>query len=389
MSRTPPRATPGSLDRILLVDLLRSFAILTVLIHHLGFQFITAPPPTPFLQTLWYRLWINGGYGVTVFFVLSGYVITRLIAQQPRGLFDPDLRDFYSRRAGRILPLLVLTCLAGALMLAFPQPGRPYDYVFKNPQATFDLPFWLSIPSFSLFWFKNLWPGAAPDYGLHWDILWSLSIEEQFYFAYPFILKWLGNEKRLKVFLLLLIFFPAVFATAHAFYFPRVEVPILGNLAPYGAIATGCFLHLTMRRFDPWLSKRKAVQVAIALGGLVLFLSAFLHQDFKADVWGHSVMGLAIVGGVFGFLWGGSYLALFRSALWKPLAIPGILCYGGYLLHPALLYFLWPWLTGMDGFLAFFLYAAATFTLAALSYHFYEVPMNRWIRKTFGTPSRP
>ncbi|HVZ80692.1 MAG TPA: acyltransferase [bacterium] len=375
------RKGPG---RILLVDLLRSFAILTVMVHHLGFQYITAPASSPILDRLWYRLWINGGYGVTVFFVLSGYVITRLIAQGSRGLFDPDFREFYSRRAGRILPLLALTVLWGALFLAFPCPGHPYEYVFHHPGAVFSLPFWLSIPTFTFNWFKPLWPGASPDYGLHWDILWSLSVEEQFYFAYPFLLKKLGNEKRLKAFLLMLIFFPPVFMAARTFYFPHVEVPILGGLAPFGAIATGCLLELASRRFGPALERHKGVSVLTTLAGLSLFLAAFLHQDYKADFWGHIVGSPSITWGVFLFLLGGFHLDLFRWPIWKPLALPGILCYGGYLLHPLFLFLFWPLISGMDGFLAYALYAGATLALAYLSYRFFEVPANRWVRGLLG-----
>ena|ERR1039458_6145082 len=105
------------MNRIQIVDLVRAAAILTVLIHHLGAYGITEPSSFHFLAYLWYKLWVNGGFGVTVFFVVSGFVITRLIAHQPGGLFSPNLRDFYSRRFGRIVPLLVLTCLAGLMIL--------------------------------------------------------------------------------------------------------------------------------------------------------------------------------------------------------------------------------------------------------------------------------
>src|SRR5579883_3455216 len=99
-------------NRIQIVDLVRAASILTVMAHHLGFHYITKASSSSFLAFAWYKLWINGGYGVTIFFVVSGFVITRLIDAQPRphGLFNPDFRDFYARRAGRILPLLATTC---------------------------------------------------------------------------------------------------------------------------------------------------------------------------------------------------------------------------------------------------------------------------------------
>jgi peptidoglycan/LPS O-acetylase OafA/YrhL len=318
--------------------------------------------------------------------VLSGFVITRLVAQQPtpHGLFRPDLRDFYARRAGRILPLLALTCVVGAVMFLFPDPGRAYGYVIKNPQHPFTLSFWLSIPTFTFYWFKHLWPGAGADYGLHWDILWSLSIEEQFYFLYPFMLRKLGDRRKLKLFLLLVIFFPPLFQALHGFYFPRTQVPILGQLAPFAALATGCLLYLAVERFGPLLAKDKRAAMLTTLAGLALFLIAFLHQDYRADVLGHILVTPGITWGIFLLVLGGIHLDFLGARTLAPLAWPGVLCYGGYLLHPLMFYFLWPVLTGLNEWLAFFLLAGVTFTVAWLVYRIFEWPMNKKVRRWCG-----
>ncbi|HJT23443.1 MAG TPA: acyltransferase [bacterium] len=377
-------------NRIQIVDMVRAAAILTVLIHHLGFQFITQPSPSLLWAFVWYKLWVNGGYGVTIFFVVSGFVITRLIASQPRpyGLFNPNFRDFYARRAGRILPLLATTCLLGLTVISlFPNPSHPFEYCFKNPQASLNAPFWLSIGTFTFYWYQLLAHSASAHYGLHWDILWSLSIEEQFYFCYPFLLKKLGHERNLRLLLVVLIFFPPVFAALHGFYFPNEATPVLGNLAPFGAIATGCLLFLAVRRFESFLSKNKTVSLVLFLLGLLLFLKAYLHQDYKADLGGHILEGSLITWGIFLFLLGGLHLEFFNSKVWTPLAFPGTLSYGGYLIHPALLYFLWPLLTGMNEFLAFGVFGIATFTVAYPSYRFFEVPVNLWVRRVLHSSS--
>lgn len=375
--------------RIQIVDLVRSACILTVLAHHLGFHYITQPSHPYFLAFLWYKLWVNGGYGVTIFFVISGFVITRLIASQPApyGLFNPDFRDFYTRRAGRILPLLATTCLFGIVMISFFQsPSHPYQYFFKNPDVSFSPSFWLSIATFTFYWF-GLWHqvGIHP-YGLHWDLLWSLSVEEQFYFCYPYLLKKLGGERRLRLLLVALIFFPPVFAALHSFYFPDKSIPVLGDLSPFGAIATGCLLYLAVERFKTGLLKNKKLSLALCLLGLFVFLKAYLHQDYKADIGGHILNWSLITWGMFLFLLGGLHLEFFNSKLWAPLARPGVLSYGGYLIHPAVLYFLWPFLTGENEYLAFFIFAVVTFSCAQLSYQFFEVPVNLWIRRLLGRP---
>jgi peptidoglycan/LPS O-acetylase OafA/YrhL len=375
--------------RIQIVDLVRAAAILTVLAHHLGFHYITRPSHPYFLAFLWYKLWVNGGYGVTIFFVVSGFVITRLIAAQPApyGLFNPDFRDFYTRRAGRILPLLASTCLFGILMISFFQsPSHPYQYFFKEPGVRFSPSFWFSIATFTFYWFKLLCHSASGHYGLHWDLLWSLSVEEQFYFCYPYLLKKLGRERNLRLFLVVLIFFPPVFAALHSFYFPDKAIPILGDLAPFAAIGMGCLLYLASERFNTRLSENKTASFILCLLGLLIFLNAYLRQDYKADVGGHILNGSLITWGMFLFLLGGLHLEFFNSKMWIPLAHPGILSYGGYLIHPAVLYFLWPLLTGLNEYLAYLVFAVGTFTVAQLSYRFFEVPVNSWVRRRWGRP---
>ncbi len=371
--------------RIQIVDLVRSFSILVVLAIHLGCHYVTQSTPSVFLHQLWYKLWINGGYGVTTFFVVSGFVITRLIASQPApySLFNPDFRDFYSRRVGRILPLLAATCLFGIVMISFFQTSSyAYHYFFKEPSASFSPCFWLSIATFTFYWYGH--PANAHPYGLHWDLLWSLSVEEQFYFCYPYLLKKLDNERNLRLLLVVLIFFPPVYAALHGFYFPKRTIPILGDLAPFGAIATGCLLYLASERFKEILSQNKKISSVVCILGLFLFLHAFLHQDYKADLGGHIIEGSLLTWGLFLFLLGGLHLDFFNSKFWAPLAWPGVLSYGGYLIHPAVLYFLWPIMAGRNEFLAFFIFAAWTFTAAYFSYRFFEAPVNGRIRSVLG-----
>ena len=113
-----PKQNSFTVKRLQVVDLVRAFAILIVLAHHLGLATISKPSKSFSLAYLWYRVWINGYFGVTIFFVVSGFVITRLIASEPGGLFNPDFKEFYIRRIGRIFPLLVLVCLIGIIVIS-------------------------------------------------------------------------------------------------------------------------------------------------------------------------------------------------------------------------------------------------------------------------------
>ena len=253
--------------------------------------------------------------------------------------------------------------------------------MIKNPKAFFTAGFWLSIPSFTFYWYKCGWFSGSQSFGLHWDLLWSLSVEEQFYFFYPFLLKKLGHERNLRLFLVLLIFFPPILNTLHSFYFPNTTIPVLGNLDPFAAIATGCLLYLFHERYKNTLSGDRIQSIFLATLGLALYLKAYFHQDYKADILGHILGFPFIAWGTAIFLLGGLHLELFNSRFFSPFARLGVLSYGAYLMHVVVLYFLWPFLPGRNEFLAYLFFSFLTFALAGLSYRYYEIPVNLWIRK--------
>lgn len=160
------------------IDGLRAVAVLSVLLFHIDFS------------------WVPGGFtGVDIFFVISGFLITRIIGREiERGTFS--FRAFYVRRIRRILPVfytvLVCTMVAGAVLLL---PA--------------DLQAFLASLRRALYFTANLY--FAKDRG-YFDIsadekpllhTWSLSIEEQYYFIWPLLLTlfymigvWLFRQRR-------------------------------------------------------------------------------------------------------------------------------------------------------------------------------------------------
>jgi peptidoglycan/LPS O-acetylase OafA/YrhL len=61
------------------------------------------------------------------------------------------------------------------------------QFCFRRVDSRFDAPFWFSIPTFTFNWLRILRSNIVGGWGLHWDILWSLAIEEQFYLFYPLL----------------------------------------------------------------------------------------------------------------------------------------------------------------------------------------------------------
>ena len=152
------------------IDRLRAWAVLAVVIFHLD------------------PGWLPGGFlGVDVFFVISGYLITRLIQRDfAAGTFT--FRRFYQRRIARIVPAFLAT--ACATLLAARWLYTEWDYASAGASFHATL---LSFANHHLLRLGNYFevsPDAQPF--LHY---WSLSVEEQFYLVYPVGL-WLLLRKK-------------------------------------------------------------------------------------------------------------------------------------------------------------------------------------------------
>ena len=377
---TPPMAASASTTRLGIIDLVRSFSILAVLAHHLGLMFIVQGAGNPALGWLWYKGWAKGWLGVDLFFVVSGYLITRRIAGSGGGIFHPDLRGFYVRRAGRILPLLLMLCLVGA--------GAAYCWgswapqgakIFRLPGGGASLPlFGFAIAAFWMNWYQLF---VNSDMGLHWGLLWSLAIEEQFYFFYPLSLRRLGGRRRTYLFLLFFILLAFLGRKATAGSFPRFGGYDYTSFAGFGYIAWGCLLYLASEEYKDFLARYRAFFSCLSVGGAGLVAAFYIRPQYKSDFFGITWGSTLVGAGLFLFLWGGLQWK-WPNAHWaRWVCFPGRLSYGMYLMHPLVLFLLWPCLARLSAFAALALFAASTTGLAYLSDRWFEKPMNRWVRK--------
>ena len=166
------------------IDGLRAISILPVVFFHSGYQLF------------------SGGYiGVDVFFVISGYLITSIILKlQSKKQFS--LLNFYSRRAKRILPSLLLLISISLVTAVYIVPPEEFLVISKSALS-------------SLFFFSNFfftYNSGYFDISSEYQPLlhtWSLSIEEQFYILFPFFLIFLSKYKTktlLKIILIIIVF---------------------------------------------------------------------------------------------------------------------------------------------------------------------------------------
>jgi peptidoglycan/LPS O-acetylase OafA/YrhL len=157
------------------IDGLRAVAVIAVILYHLGFK------------------WIPGGFlGVDLFFVISGYVITRLLLDSIQRSGGLDLRAFYVARIRRLLPPLVFMILTTTIFVGFWAPDTMRRFLGDAPFALFGgMNWWLVFRETD--YFEAI---GRPPLLQH---TWSLGVEAQFYLVWPLILllvlRYFGKNK--------------------------------------------------------------------------------------------------------------------------------------------------------------------------------------------------
>jgi peptidoglycan/LPS O-acetylase OafA/YrhL len=364
-----PRGKEHSSDRRLVgVDLLRCVAIAVVLGRHWLASGLPASENLV-IDNFARTFFLHGLWGVTLFFVISGFLITRTTMAREADFFTLSFRGFYLRRASRILPLLAVSITVGALGLALGADSRLF--VLHDPHAPFGFWFWLSIFTFTFNWalaFINF-----PDgWGLHWDVLWSLAVEEQFYVLFPLVVvlaRWRGRLIRALVAAIALAIITrsvVVLTGLPATY------AIFGSLACIDALAIGVLTALLSGRL---IADAKLKAVMAAAGPIVIGATYFSTDIVIAPT--ILALGAAL------FIVGVQSPNAFASKLWLPFARIGELSYGIYLFHPAILYLVSPLLRGSNFIGGYLLFLGVTVAFADLSYRYLERPANAWIRRSF------
>jgi peptidoglycan/LPS O-acetylase OafA/YrhL len=146
------------------IDGLRAVAVIAVILYHLDFS------------------WIPGGFlGVDLFFVISGYVITRLLLDSIQRSGGLDLRAFYAARFRRLLPPLLFMIFVTTIIVGFWAPDTMRRFLGDAPFAIFGaMNWWLIFRETD--YFESIGRPALLQH------TWSLGVEAQFYVVWPLIL---------------------------------------------------------------------------------------------------------------------------------------------------------------------------------------------------------
>ena len=167
------------------IDGLRAIAVTAVVLYHLGIS------------------WIPGGFlGVDLFFVISGYVITRLILDSINQSSALDLREFYAARLRRIYPAFIFMVVCTVIFIGVWAPEAIKRFLSDLPYALTGSINWLLVARHQDY-FEAI---GRPPLLQH---TWSLAVELQFYLIWPIILltvlKYFGKKNIARIALLIAI----------------------------------------------------------------------------------------------------------------------------------------------------------------------------------------
>jgi peptidoglycan/LPS O-acetylase OafA/YrhL len=241
------------------IDLLRGLSIAAVILLHTRLMFVVNNIPLGAALPAWlrYLLFNNGGNGVTMFFAISGFLITTTSLRRFGSLAHMHPGRFYRIRFARIgPPLLLLLAVLSVMHLAHVHEFHIRPEVGTLPRALF------AALTFQLNWFEAQ-HGYLPPV---WSVLWSLSIEEMFYLLFPLACLALLAFNRLRPVLGTMLFATALVAFVIVGPFARTswstnEVWLGQNyLAGMSDITLGCLTALLTHRL---LQARVALQTSL------------------------------------------------------------------------------------------------------------------------------
>lgn len=342
---------------------LRGVAVSVVVLMHYLFCFPIGYSSLPFIG--------NGYYGVSLFFAISGFLITSNMIARYGAPGSVDLRAFYDMRAARILPCLGLAVAILSIIalttniegITFPRGPSPGTAIISLLTLRFN-EYYATVPGVS----------SAPA----WAVLWSISIEETFYLVYPIVAIVLRKDLHLVTLLVgIAIYGPFERSNIRGFglysYFGCFDLMAMGALA---AIAAHHLRYTMPRSILPYLT----------IAGAALVLVTYLTLTPRE----YTAIGPTLIG------LGGSlmlFASTFRQGGEKKtiLGKVGSLSYEIYLFHLLIFILLAKVIPATTGPLSYLVWAGAIFAVyqicAAIGAHF-SVPINVYFRAV-GSGTRP
>jgi peptidoglycan/LPS O-acetylase OafA/YrhL len=364
-------------DRNEFIDILRFISIALVLLHHFNIPyklfdtFLTFDFLNESFITLLAR---NGNYGVTMFFVISGYLITSHSLKRWQSLKNINVQYFYVSRVARIIPSLILLILIvnvlGFLGLKPFITQAPNDIVVSQSVVNFAaLTFWMNILIIEAGWV---------NYAL--GVLWSLSVEEVFYLAFPILAFILKREQLFILGCIFLICFCPYFRYLN--YGDESGAYLYHYFSSFDGIAFGCLTAIISNKF------RFSQNISVYIRNIVIaiMICIYFYGPIKETcVFGITAFSLCTSVLIMTSL---SIQKDYDNFLANPLKRIGRNSYEIYLFHLVVLglikiLFIPPMTNGNIKVLLLVVYLFIAIVLGGIIAKYFSNPLNRKIRNRF------
>ena len=344
-----PHVSRISMPHVPALDGLRALAIIIVFVSHSGLGSI-----------------VPGGLGVTIFFFLSGFLITSLLRVEFSGTGTIGFTGFYMRRLLRIMPPLWLTMMVVGVLVATNLITANADPVGIAAQALF-------ATNYAELWYGRLGLPGMP--------LWSLAVEEHFYLIFPLIFCILlkkTNVRQTAIWCGLFCIVILLIRTFHVFIWNDFYQTYYLTHTRIDSILFGCILalwHNPVIDKDAWTPSRFWTTAAIAtLAATIIIRNPAFRETLRYTIQGISLFILFSAAlsarGVINFI-------LCNRILKKI----GIYSYTIYLVHFAIIHLISENVTGGSMMLAGALAIIPTWAYADLMYRYIERPVGQWRRR--------
>jgi len=260
------------LKRNTLIDSFRGMSILAVILLHINLVIPFNQYHLAYIipQSVFNIIFRSGYYGVMIFFVISGFLITNSLLNKWGSLVKIETGQFYRMRFARIIP-----CLLGVLIiLSILDIANIKGFIITTTT--------LGHALFAALTFHVNWLEAKTGYlPANWNVLWSLSVEEIFYIFFPLACLLIRKESIIKLMLILFVIL-GPFARNY-FYVDNDMWSDHSYLSCMDGIAIGCLAAL-------YSDKLNAHARSLLFMGLIFFSLVFFFRHFV------SLMGLTKIG---------------------------------------------------------------------------------------------
>ncbi len=353
-AKLPARAGYGHIPGL---DGLRALSVLIVIIAHMGFEHI-----------------VPGGFGVTVFFFISGFLITRLLLAESESKGKVKLGKFYMRRIVRLYPALLFMLYMTACLYIIFGFGSPAPMEVAAGVGYFT----------NIFQVFSRIGGELPF--MPWTHLWSLAVEEHFYLGFPIlVVLFRKNWRNLARVLCGVIVAAALWRAYIAFgtSLPVADYNYMMTDARIDSLAWGCLLSVILHISGSAQTYKRLIGFFPTLLGFAGLAASFLIRDesFRYTL-RFSVQGASIFLLILNLYYWRMLSFAFTILEWKPLAYIGSISYALYLWHVPVIDMM---VRGFgDSFANKAIAVAISFGLAAFSYNYVEKPFIR-LRRKFGS----